>query len=225
MKLRLGLIGLGPLWESRYRPALRALSDRFQVTAVFEQVAHRAVTAAREFDASPVSGVRALAQRADVDAVLLLSKQWMGTLPIFAAADAGKAIYCANHLDLQHDEAERLRTRVNDAGIAFMSELPRRHAPATIRLKELIATKLGKPHLLFGHIRRPSERRPTGKPHAWSPPPHESPLADLVEQVDWVRYVVGREPTSVIGLTHRAFTDPGRQDYEMMSVDFSPVGE
>ena len=35
-----------------------------------------------------------------------------------------------------------------------MAELPRRHMPATLRLKELIATRLGEPQLLFCHLRQ-----------------------------------------------------------------------
>ena len=33
MKLKVGLIGLGDQWESRHRPALLALADRFDVKA------------------------------------------------------------------------------------------------------------------------------------------------------------------------------------------------
>ena len=34
MRLGVGIVGLGPFWESRYLPALRALSDRFEVRAM-----------------------------------------------------------------------------------------------------------------------------------------------------------------------------------------------
>ncbi|MCH7729074.1 MAG: Gfo/Idh/MocA family oxidoreductase, partial [Planctomycetes bacterium] len=71
MRLRVGIIGLGNHWESRYRPALRALSDRFEVRAVCAEVAMRAEQAAREFDAVPVDGFRAMLNREDVDAMLL----------------------------------------------------------------------------------------------------------------------------------------------------------
>ena len=149
MKLRVGLVGLGHAWENRHRPALRALGDRFEVRAVCEQVAHLAQQAAREFNAAPVDGFRTLTCREDVDAILMLSGQWYGALPIYAACDAGKAIYCATGLGLDADMARRLSQRVEQSGVAFMAELPRRHAPATIRLKELIATRLGQPRLLF----------------------------------------------------------------------------
>ena len=58
MKLRVGLVGLGDVWESRHRPALRAMSDRFEVRAVCAEVALRAEMAAREFGAVSVDGFR-----------------------------------------------------------------------------------------------------------------------------------------------------------------------
>ena len=93
MKLRVGLVGLGTGWENRHRPALRALSDRFEVRAICDQVSHRAEQAAREFNATAVDGFRSLANREDIDAVLMLSRQWYGTLPILAACDAGKSLH------------------------------------------------------------------------------------------------------------------------------------
>ena len=93
MKLRVGLVGLGPNWEMRYRPALRALGDRFEVRAICEQVALRAEQAAREFNAQAVDGFRSLAGRSDIDAVLMLGPQWYGYLPILAACESGKAVY------------------------------------------------------------------------------------------------------------------------------------
>jgi predicted dehydrogenase len=221
MKLRVGLVGLGHAWETRHRPALRALGDRFEVRAICEQVAHLAEQAAREFRAAPVDGFRALARREDVDALLVLSSQWYGSLPIFAACGTGKAVYCATGLGHDPGQAQRLRERIEQSGIAFMAELPRRHAPATLRLKELIVTRLGRPRLLFCHMRRPADDGPAAR-RCYEPP--DPSLPDLVELVDWCRYVVGREPTSVLGLTHGS---PGasQPDYEMMSLDFSEDGQ
>ncbi len=133
MKLRIGLVGLGNTWEVRHRPALRALSDRFEVRAVCEPVAHRAEIVAREFEAHAVDGFRALAEREDIDAVMVLSGQWYGALPILAACDAGKAVYCAAALDFDTEQAGLIKRRVEASGVAFMAEFPRRQAPATRR--------------------------------------------------------------------------------------------
>ena len=218
MKLRVGLVGLGNAWEIRHRQALRALSDRFEVRAVCEPVAHRADIAARDFGADAVDGFRVLTEREDVDAVLVLSGQWFGALPILAACDAGKAVYCAAALDFDTEQARLIKERVEQSGVAFMAEFPRRQAPATLRLKELIATRLGSPRLLFCHQRVPTDTT-NGKREA--PKALVSRTHDLVELVDWCRYVVGGEPTSVLGLSHVTQSDPGEVDYEMMSLDFS----
>ena len=218
MKLRVGLVGLGTAWEARHRPALRALSDRFEVRAVCEQVALRADHAARDFGASAVDGFRALAARSDVDAILMLSSQWYGVLPIFAACDHGKAVYCAGSLNIQAREVRQIQSRVDQAGIAFMCEFPRRHAPATLRLKELIATRLGDPQLLFCHQRLSVKPRQSNGAASGS---RETSIQSLVELVDWCRYVVGNEPVSVLGTRHTQGPDTPSIDYEMMSLEFS----
>src|SRR5262245_65482020 len=125
MKLRVGLVGLGKAWEVRHRPALRALADRFEVRAICEQVGVRAEQAAREFGATPIDGFRALAAREDIDAILMLAEQWYGWLPILAACDHGKAIYCAAPVQLELEEARQIKERVGRGGGALLAEVRR----------------------------------------------------------------------------------------------------
>lgn len=219
MKLRVGVVGLGDAWDSRYRLALRSLADRFEVCAVCAEVAQRAEQVAREFGAIPVDGYRALAARSDIDAVLMLSSQLYGSLPILAACDAGKAIFCGAALDLDPRRAREIKDRVEASGVAFMAEFPRRHAPATHRLKELIATRLGEPHLLFCHLRRAAVVPATNDQED----DQSLALREMIEVVDWCRYVAGTEPTNVFGTRH-FIAGSTASDYEMMSLDFSPAG-
>ena len=218
MRLRVGIVGLGSQWESRHLPALRSLADRFEVRGICEQVAHLAKRAATELGAVPVDGFRALAARDDIDAILYFADQWYGATPILAACDHGKAVYSAISLPFAPDEASLLRQRVEESGIAFMAELPRRHAPATVRLKELIATRLGPPRLLFCHRRVPLS---AGSPAA-APRDRASEARDLMELVDWCRYVAGAEPTSVVSVRHAETPNGETDDYQMMSLDFTP---
>ncbi|HEV2970937.1 MAG TPA: gfo/Idh/MocA family oxidoreductase, partial [Pirellulales bacterium] len=141
-----------------------------------------------------------------------------GSLPILAACDAGKAVYCAVTPHLELAEALRLKKRVEESGIAFMAEFPRRQAPATLRLKELIATQLGEPRLLFCHRRVPVKNGAAPRARTCSKAPE---TRDLVELVDWCRYVVGRDPTSVFGIEHHVDPNAAAEDYTMMNVDFS----
>lgn len=224
MKLRVGVIGLGQAWESRHAPALRALADRFEVRAFCDPVAHRASEVAQRWPARTSDGFRVLAFSGDIDALLLLSAHWYGALPILAACDAGKAIYCSAALDLDTHQADEVRRRVREAGVAFMAEFPCRLAPATLRLKELMATRLGPPRLLFCN-RRFTARSDNQRTYT-------SDMRQLIEMVDWCRNVVGSEATSVVGAAHssaplgcadRKAGPPN--DYLVMTLDFSPAGE
>jgi predicted dehydrogenase len=219
MRIRVGLVGLGNDWEVRHRPALRALSDRFEVRAVCEQVALRAEQAAREFNATAVEGYRALARREDVDAVLILAPQWCGPLPIAAACDAGKAIYCAAGMDFDPEQACWIKQQIEQSGVSFMAAFPRRHAPATTRLKELIATRLGPPRLVFCHRRMPAEESSGAHLHLV----RRAAMHELVELVDWCAYVIGRPATSVIGMRHRpdAPHEHADDDYQAMNLQFA----
>lgn len=224
MRIRLGLIGLGDAWQKRHAPALHALSDRFEVRAVCDQVAHRAEYVAAEFNAATVGGFQALMRREDIDAVLILADQWYGPLPIQAACDNRKAVYCAAGFDLPVDEAEAICRCVDKAGVAFVAEFIRRYTPGTLRLKELIATHLGKPRLLFCHQRLGfdcDDRNRNGRNFA------NSPKRELIELVDWCRYLVDQNPTSVTGLMHACPNQAsenvptGGNDYQAISLDFS----
>ena len=238
LKLRLGLIGLGPNWTNRHEPALRALADRYEVRAICDPVAHRAEQVAHQWNARAVDSFRDVVFADDIDAVLFLSARWFGALPIVAACEAGKAIYCGASLELSANEAAKLRHTVRQAGVAFMAEFPFRLAPATVRLQELFATHLGKPRLLFCNQRH--ERSATldaTHPRASSPysqvkrPPSPAvKMRQTVERVDWCRYLVGEEPTSVVGSIHAPTESPtassdGVDDFLMMMLDFSPTGQ
>ena len=218
----MGLVGLGPSWQTRHRPALNALGARYEVRAVCDPVAHRAAQVARELNARHVDGFRALVTGGDIDAVLMLSGRWFGALPILAACDAGKAIYCGASVEMPDAEARHLRSRVQQSGIAFMAELPHRLAPATVRLKELIATRLGAPKLLFCNERHAApDLSPDALP-AGSNQILASHTRRLIEMVDWCRYVAGTEATNVTGLRHATPQGAEREDYSLVTIEFAP---
>ncbi len=217
MKLRIGVVGLGNDWDTRYKPAFRALSDRFEVRAICEPVALRADMAIRDFNACAVDGFRALSRRPDIDAIFVLSRGWYGELPVMAASDAGKSVYCTEGLDEDLTRATNLKQRLESSGVTFLAEFPRRYAPATARLKELIATHLGQPKLLFCHTRVTANRKAlNGRPVA----PPRSPMSHLIELADWCRYVVGNDPSSVMGVAHGQAHADFNGDYQMMSLEF-----
>ena len=150
VRLRVGVIGLGRLWETRHKPSLARLQDRFRITAIYDQVYRRAEIEAAQLGCTACTGLAALVERPDVDVIYLLSRQWFGLQPIALACAAGKAVYCALPLADDLVELESLAKRIEQSGIAFMPEFARRCYPATLRLKELLAAQLGAPALDSG---------------------------------------------------------------------------
>ncbi|MFO1065685.1 MAG: Gfo/Idh/MocA family oxidoreductase [Pirellulales bacterium] len=219
MRLRLGLIGLSRDWQNRYRPALRMLQDRFEVRGVYSSVSRLADSVAQEFGAERFDGYRSMLEREDIDAAMMLDGDWYGTLPIQAACDFGKAIYCGTEVDFKPQAAGALRQRVEESGIAFMAEFPRRYAPATLRLKELIATRLGRPRLLFCHRRLTCEV--PGPGHRSQRSLADRSERELMELIDWCRFIVGHDPNTVQAVYHPSPSDAGIPDYQVLSVDFS----
>jgi predicted dehydrogenase len=98
-----------------------------------------------------------------------------------------------------------------------MAELSRRHAPATVRLKELIATQLGRPKMLFCHHRQPQPSELTKRSMRTA----GNDNWDLLEMVDWCRYVVNNEPTSVVSVRHADDCQDDNSDYQMMNLAFA----
>jgi predicted dehydrogenase len=147
------VIGLGRLWETRHKPSLARMEDRFRVTAVYDQVHRRAEMEAVQLGCAASEGLSALVERPDVDVIYLLSRQWFGLHPLVLACGAGKPVYCALPLADDLAELETLVQLVEGSGIVFMPEFARRCYPATLRLKELLATEMGLPRLVLGHSR------------------------------------------------------------------------
>ncbi|TWT72918.1 Gfo/Idh/MocA family protein [Allorhodopirellula solitaria] len=243
MKLRVGLIGLGDHWQTLHRPALRMLHERFDVRAIYCSVAKLAENAVTEFQADPVDGYEAMVGRDDIDAVLVLEQSWLKHLPALAACRHGKAIYWAGCLDFDPDADTDFRQSIEDSGVAFMASFPRRFAPATLRLKELIATHLGPPRLLFCHKRLSLHEQQTrlsrrGDPTAPVRSQHlersgsergqnashghveaEATMRNqLIELIDWCTYVVGGQAESVMSANCYP-TSPW--DYRALSLRFT----
>ena len=158
MRIRVGLIGLGDAWQQRHAPA-PALADRFEVRAVCEPVSLRARPVVDEFHAATVAGFQALVQREDVEAVMVLARMVRG-------------IAHSRGLRRRQGGLPRggiaVRAGRGGGNSVIGSKKPawpswrnsRRQAPAMLRLKELIATRLGPPQLVFCHQRLVPTARP-----------------------------------------------------------------
>jgi predicted dehydrogenase len=204
------------------------LRDRFQVTAVYDQVMRRAELEAAQIGCAAAEGLTALIERPDVDVVYVLTPQWFGLHPVQLACDSGKPVYCALPLASEPKELEVLTELVETSGIAFMPEFARRFYPATLRLRELLATTLGTPRLILGQNRLFGFDR-YGQP---GPTTQMAPAPLLIDPgsylLDWCCFLFQSQPTAVqgnAGVVLPGACEPGTlSDFESFVVEFAEGG-
>src|SRR5579883_549840 len=188
------------------------MEDRFRVTAVYDQVYRRAEMEAAQIGCAACEGLSALVERPDVDVIYLLSRQWFGLYPIALACAAGKPVYCALPLADDLAELETLVKLVEGSGIVFMPEFARRCYPATLRLKELLATEMGPPRLVVGHSRLYGFDRYAVP----GPTTQMTPAPLLIDPgsylLDWCGFVFQALPESVQGFRCRVIPAEGGSD-------------
>ncbi len=192
--VNLGLIGLGPWWETRYRPALTKLDQRWKVTVVCDDVLARADQAARDLSARAVCGVTAMTARDDVQGLLWLAAGWPGTTISQILRAGTKPVLIAPGIDLPATELSSLC----DAP-PFVAAFPRRCTPVSLRLQELMATQLGRATRIEVSVampESPSMQFATSADLAGSPTRPRDDL--LLDWVDWSLYLFRAEPTQVV---------------------------
>src|SRR6185312_6169078 len=114
-----------------------------------------------------------------------------------------------------------LASLVESSGIPFMPEFARRFYPATLRLKELLATELGAPRLIVGQNRLHGFDR-YGQP---GPATQIAPAPLLIDPggylLDWCTYVFQAEPSSLWGTGGTVLPSVGDgADFETFVAEF-----
>jgi predicted dehydrogenase len=197
-QLRVGVIGLGKRWQRRYRPALRQLQDRFEVRALCDDVYQRAINEAYRLGCDAVAGPTQLLESTDIDAVLLLDPAWYGLWPLEAACRAGKPVFCCPTPDLDEAHADALVRRVQESGLTVMMELALRQAPATQRLRELLATRLGAVRAVVGEVVQPARDMEAADPEGVPVSVRALLGASGLSLLDWCADLLAAEPASVL---------------------------
>lgn len=192
-----GLIGLGPEWESRFRPALLNLRQRMRVRVVQSAVGSLAEQTAAEWSCDVAGGLAAVFDRSDVKAVLILDTAWYGSVPVEFACRRGKPAFLAGRLSDWVARAAKHPSLAADTETPLMPDFSHRYTPATSRLKELLATRLGRPDIVGVHIH--SDR--AKPPHADNGQSPDVPHDELLAAIDWVCHLVGTAPAEVRGGT------------------------
>jgi predicted dehydrogenase len=147
--VNVGIIGLGPVWETRYAPVLDKFRKRIAVCAIFDPVADRAQQVAAEYGAQAVQGILALLERDDVRSVLLLDTAWHGQESLRLICSRNKPAYLSGNWGTDAGQLQQLHERSRAAGLTLMPEFGRRYTPATGRLQELMATRIGRPRKIM----------------------------------------------------------------------------
>ena len=210
--VNLGLIGLGPSWENQYRAALTKITSKRRVVAVYDNIVSRAEQAARETGARVVAGVAALANRSDVQALLLLDTGWQGLAMLRLLSERRKPILFAARADVPLLELQKFHDDAVLHGLTIMPAFPRRCTPASYRLQELLATQLGRPLRVEVAISPASLHAvpfATDADFGGHAPPPPDPL---LEWIDWCDYLFRATPQQV---TRRA-------DGQGLRLDFPP---
>src|SRR5579864_593595 len=109
--LHVGLIGLGPEWQHRYRPALAKLQKRLRVRSVYAPVITHAEQVSAELGCDVAPGLVPLIEREDVQALLVLDAAWYLGVPAQFACRAGKPAYLAGRFVHRLPVADHLLLR------------------------------------------------------------------------------------------------------------------
>ncbi len=178
--LSLGLIGVGPSWERRYRPAVRRLSQRMGIRVVHDPVLSRAQGVAQETGAEVAAGLMQVIEHPGLSGVLVLDAGWYGLTPLEFACDRQKPLFFGGNWHESAADWHHLAECAQTRGVMLVPELSLRFQPATTRLRELIATRLGPVKHLRVQVHSP--RRSDG----------EDSGCAVAAAIDWCCYVTRR---------------------------------
>src|SRR5216110_1694702 len=141
-RIRVGIIGANPDrgWATQaHIPALRSLSDDFEITALSTTRRESADAASKLFDV-PVAfdNHQELVNNPTVDVVAVTVKVPHHLELATAALDAGKAVYCEWPLGNGLREADTLAALAKKKGVLAVAGLQARSAPAVAYVRDLI---------------------------------------------------------------------------------------
>src|SRR5437016_1057993 len=141
-RIRVGIIGANPDrgWAAQaHIPALKSLSDDFEITALSTSRRESAEAASKLFGVPlAFDNHQDLVNRADVDVVAITVKVPYHLELATAALDAGKAVYCEWPLGNGLKEAENLAGLAKKKGVLAVAGLQARSAPSVAYVRDLI---------------------------------------------------------------------------------------
>src|SRR5216117_3854582 len=141
-RIRVGIIGANPDrgWAAQaHIPALRSLSDDFEITALSTSRRESADAASKLFGVPDAfDNHQELVNSSTVDVVAVTVKVPYHLELATAALDAGKAVYCEWPLGSGLNQAETLAALAKRKGVLAVAGLQARSAPSVAYVRDLI---------------------------------------------------------------------------------------
>src|SRR5881409_1675753 len=141
-RIRVGIIGANPDrgWAAQaHIPALKSLSDDFEITALSTTRRESADAAGKLFDVPlAFDNHQDLVDSPDVDVVVITVKVPYHLQLATAALNAGKAVYCEWPLGNGLHEADTLAALAKQQGVLAVAGLQARSAPAVAYVRDLV---------------------------------------------------------------------------------------
>lgn len=200
-QLKLGVIGLGSTWEATVRPALVSLAPRILILAVQDACPQVLTEHARALVSRPHSGVRSLLAE-DLDGVIVTAASWLGDFPLRETIRLGNAVHAPIPQTTDVATLAAWHQAAADRQVTIHPELRLRYSPATLRLRELLATELGQVQTL--------------KIRARSPGVTALPRVEM-ELVDWCQSILGGVPR---GVESTVSAGPRNQPWRQTRIDY-----
>jgi predicted dehydrogenase len=228
-RIRVGIIGANPDrgWAAQaHIPALRSLSDDFQITALSTTRRESADAAAELFGVpAAFDNHQELVNSPDVDAVAVTVKVPYHLELASAALEAGKAVYCEWPLGNGLNEAETLAALAKKQGVLAVAGLQARSAPAVAYVRDLVEE---------GYIGEVLSTTLVGSGMGWGPmvEPFNAYLNDqkngatmltiaLGHTADALCHCLGeaRELSATMAMRRKSFTVAGTGETKPMNAD------
>jgi hypothetical protein len=169
--LPIGVIGAGREWEAVWRPAFAQVS-RLVISTFYDPVAIRGERVAEAEEWQLASHVRGVLETPKLRGVVVLDAGWCGNWVIREADRRHLPVLVSSRESSLESLAAALQAASGETLI--QPELRRRYTPATMRVRELTATRLGPVKALRVELL------------AAVPPT----ISEWAEVIDWCRFVV-----------------------------------
>lgn len=142
-RITLGVIGLTSEWFEDLEPRIRS-NARLTVATMFEEPVARKRLLSRQERLKVTGAVQGMLRTPGLRAVLCCRLGWRGAQMVRQVLERGLPLYLSAGAVAELDgQADKLLPQIEEAGGLVCPDLSWRYTPATLRLRELVATRLG----------------------------------------------------------------------------------